>query len=74
MRMETKEREAYRMRCKHYSDVSGHCRKQSGELGRKLTVVDRQFRWVSTGFIDVLCTPDCGCARMKRWDKRNKEK
>lgn len=23
-----KEREAYRMRCKHYSDVSGHCRKQ----------------------------------------------
>lgn len=37
--MENKEREAYRMRCKHYSDVSGHCHKQSGELGRKLTVV-----------------------------------
>lgn len=70
---ETKEREAYRMKCKHYG-VEGNCHKQSGELGRKLTVVDRQFRWVSTGFIDVLCTPDCGCERMKRYDKLNKDK
>lgn len=72
--MECKEREAYRMRCKYYHYGSDHCTKQSGELGRKLTVVDGQFRWVSTGFIDILCTPDCNCARMRRWDKMNKVK
>lgn len=72
--MESKEREAYRMACKHYSEISGHCHKQSGELGRKLTMVDGQFRWVSTGFIDIICTPDCDCARMRRYDKQQNKK
>nr|DAQ74139.1 MAG TPA: hypothetical protein [Caudoviricetes sp.] len=69
---ESKERKAYRMKCKHYAEISGHCYKQSGELGRKLVMVDGQFRWVSIGFIDVLCTADCDCPRMRRYDKKIK--
>ena len=72
--IETKEREAYRMRCKHYSELSGHCYKQSGEIGRRMEFVNGKFMWVASGFIDIYCTPDCNCARMKRYDKLNKDK
>lgn len=59
---EAKEREAYRMRCKHYSMLSGLCCKKSIYYCKgALTVA-----------YDVLCTPDCGCARMKKYDKRKK--
>lgn len=61
---ETKEREAYRMRCKHYNYASDHCSKQSH--------AERIYGYYFA--VDVACTPDCGCARMKRYDKMNKEK
>ncbi len=64
---ETKEREAYRMRCKYYHYGSYHCTKQSH--GRKRF----NFPYAPyVEFVDFICTPDCGCARMRRWDKLNK--
>lgn len=61
---ETKEREAYRTKCKHYGVLSGLCCKKSIYYCKgALTVA-----------YDVLCTPDCGCARMKRYDEMNKHK
>lgn len=62
--MESPAREAYRMRCKHYGVLSGLCCKKSIYYCKgALTVA-----------YDVLCTPDSKCARMKRWDKMNKDK
>lgn len=66
--METNEREAYRMRCKYYSDVSGHCRKQSGPC---MPLYGFPYA-PNTAYIDINCTPDCDCARMRRWDKQHK--
>ena len=57
---ESKEREAYRRACKHYSEPSGHCLKES--------YAERIYGYYFA--VDVACTPDCGCARMKRYDKR----
>lgn len=58
--IENKEREAYRKACRHYVDASGHCRGLSK---------------CGCGYAyDILCTPDCKCARMKRYDKMNKDK
>lgn len=67
---ETFEREEYRMRCKHYAVLSGHCRKQSGSFGKQYPgfLYSRPI-----GFIDINCTPDTNCARMKRYDKLHKE-
>lgn len=65
--METPEREAYRMKCRYYSEPNGHCRKQSGPIGYRF--VANPIRCVPIGFIDILCTPDTDCARMKRYDK-----
>ena len=66
--MESKEREAYRMRCKHYG-VEGNC------LSRK-RVSDDGYTHISLlkAHIQIACTPDCNCARMKRYDKMNKHK
>lgn len=64
--METTEspaREAYRMRCKHYG-VDGGCRKQSH--------AKRIYGYYFA--VDIACTPDCNCARMKRYDKQHNEK
>lgn len=66
--MESKEREAYRMRCKHYSEVSGHCRKQSGSC---MPLYGFPYAKL-TAYIDINCTPDCDCARMRRYDKLHK--
>lgn len=66
---ETKEREAYRMKCKHYNYASDHCSKQSH--GRKR--FNLPFA-PYVEFVDFVCTPDCGCERMKRYDKLNKDK
>ena len=55
---ETKEREAYRKACRHYG-VDGNCHKQSH--------AERIYGYYFA--VDVACTPDCGCARMKRYDK-----
>lgn len=60
--MENKDREAYRMRCRHYG-VYGGCHKRSH------VVNNSAFRFA----VDIACTPDCGCARMKRYDKLNKQ-
>lgn len=60
--METKEREAYRMACRHYG-VEDSCHKQSH--------AERIYGYYFA--VDVACTPDCGCARMKRYDKRKKQ-
>lgn len=59
---ESKEREAYRKACRHYG-VEQHCYKQSRY-------------WFDCGIAyahDILCTPDCDCARMIRYDKRKKD-
>lgn len=60
---ESKEREAYRMRCKHYGCDDG-CGKRS--------YVKRINDIHSIGVV-ILCTPDCNCARMKRYDKMKNE-
>ncbi len=56
--MESPQREAYRKECKHYS-VEGDCHKQSH--------AERIYGYYFA--VDVACTPDCGCARMRRYDK-----
>lgn len=62
--MESKEREAYRMKCKHYGVLSDLCCNKSHYYSKGgLTIA-----------VDIACTPDCGCARMKRYDKRTKTK
>lgn len=63
---ESFEREQYRMECKHYAPMSGHCRKQSGSLGKRYPGFPYS---PPRGFIDINCTPDADCARMKRYDK-----
>lgn len=60
---ESKEREAYRMKCRYHSPASGHC-------GRK-SHCERIYGFYFA--VDIACTPDCNCARMKRYDEMNKE-
>lgn len=62
--METKERESHRKACRHYGALSGLCCKKS--LYYSVGVLSIAY--------DIYCTPDCDCARMKRFDKLNKEK
>ncbi len=60
--MESYERKAFRQACKWYG-VEGNCHKQShaGHIhGYYLAV-------------DIVCTPNCDCARMRRYDKRKKQ-
>lgn len=57
---ESKEREAYRQACRHYG-IEGNFYKQSH--------AERIYGYCFA--VDIACTPDCGCARMKRFDKRN---
>lgn len=64
MSMETKEREAYRMMCRYYG-YDGGCGKRPYVKGINA--------FNSMGIV-ILCTPDCDCARMKRYDKLNKDK
>ena len=64
---ESPAREAYRMRCKHYG-VDGDCHNYSTAL---------RPGWVcwtfERGHVSITCTPDCNCARLKRYDKMNKK-
>lgn len=61
--MESREREAYRKGCRHHSRVSDLCCKKSHYYCKgALTIA-----------VDVACTPDCDCARMRRFDKRRKD-
>lgn len=60
--METKEREAYRMKCKHYG-VEGLCCDKSHYYSKGILTIA----------VEIACTPDCNCARMKRYDKRKKD-
>ncbi len=62
---ESFEREQYRMECKHYGEPNGHCCKQSGACMPKFGFPFAR----KTAFIDINCTPDTDCARMKRYDK-----
>lgn len=61
--MESKEREAYRKRCKHYGEASGLCCDQSHYYRKGETTIA----------VEIRCTPDCNCARMKRYGKMNKQ-
>lgn len=61
---ESKEREAYRMKCRYYLQTSGMCLRRSN-----VSHFDDCMLSVAR-----ICAPDCGCARMKRWDKKHKEK
>lgn len=66
---ETTEREAHRKACRYYNYASDHCSKKSH--GRKRF----NFPYAPyVEFVDFICTPDCKCERMKRWDKLNKDK
>ena len=78
--MESPERELYRMACKHYSELSWHCYKQSGEIGRRMEFVNGKFMWVASGFIDICCTPESmvsgivsGTPRITKQSTKNKE-
>lgn len=62
--MESKEREAYRMKCRYYG-CDGGCGKRS--YAKHINAFN------SMGIV-ILCAPDCGCARMRRYDKLNKDK
>lgn len=64
---ESKEREAYRMKCK-YHGVNDNCIKQSSPIQPYFMSF---VLW--TGHMSVACTPDCDCARMRRYDKRKKQ-
>lgn len=55
---ESKEREAYRKKCRHYG-VEGNCRGLS-KCGHGCAY-------------DVMCSEDAQCRRMKRYDKEHKE-
>lgn len=66
---EIKEREAYIKACRHYNYASEHCSKQSH--GRK-RFNPPYAPYVE--FVDFVCTPYCDCARMRRWNKMNKDK
>lgn len=65
---ESKEREAYRKACRHYG-TDGACWKMSHSLGQWYGIVFAPF----VGHITTCCTPNCDCARMRRYDKRKKE-
>lgn len=65
---ETKEREAYRMKCRYYG-VEGNCHKRSLDITAYGPIWDTTMKMYAV----VNCTPDCGCTRMKRFDKRKKE-
>lgn len=60
--MEGKEREAYRMKCKHYGVVGGCYARSRTFSNERVTIA-----------AELDCTPDCDCARMSRYDKRKKE-
>lgn len=67
---ESPEREMYRMQCKHYGEPNGHCLKQSGDYGKLYP----GFPYSPPSmFVDINCTPDANCRRMKRYDKINKK-
>ena len=61
--MESPAREAYRTKCKRYG-VEGGCGKRS--YIKRINAIN------SIGIV-ILCTSDCNCARMKRYDKMNKK-
>ena len=66
---ESPERREYREKCKYYAEMSGHCHKQSGPCMPKFGFPYAHM----TAYIDINCTPDAKCARMKRFDKLHKE-
>lgn len=68
MSMGSKEREAYRMKCKHYG-ADGNCLS-----GKRMSADGYTHISLLKAHVQIACTPDCDCARMKRWDKLNKEK
>lgn len=65
--VESAEREQYRMRCKYYSFESGHCYKQSSVCLPRFGFP----RASMIAFVDINCTSDADCARMRRYDKNN---
>lgn len=67
--MESKEREAYRMACKHYG-VEGNCHKRSLNITAYGPIWDTTMKIYAM----VNCTPDCDCARMRRYDKQQNKK
>lgn len=64
---ESNEREAYRKRCKHYG-VDGNCLS-----GKRVSAYGYTHISLLKAHIQIACTPDCNCTRMKRYDKMNKK-
>lgn len=63
--MESKEREAYRMKCRYYG-VEGNCHKQSRTFFTRSEISDTELK------IHMIanCTPHSICERMRRYDKK----
>lgn len=59
--MESRERERYRMGCRHYG-ADGGCRDKS-RCGDKTGMAVA---------VDFVCTAGSVCGRMRRWDKKHK--
>ena len=59
---ESKERESYRKACRHYGVVGGCYERSRTFSNERVTIA-----------VELDCTPDCGCARMRRYDKRKKD-
>ena len=66
--MESPAREEYRKRCKHYG-VDGNCLS-----GKRVSADGYTHISLLKAHIQIACTPDCNCTRMKRYDKMNKHK
>lgn len=63
---ESKEREAYRKACRYYG-VDGSCYNYSTVLYSGCVCYQ-----IERGHVSIICTPDCDCARMRRYDKLHK--
>ena len=66
--MESKEREAYRKACRHYG-ADDNCLS-----GKRMSADGYTHISLLKAHVQIACTPDCGCARMRRYDKLNKDK
>lgn len=65
---ESPERREYREKCKHYG-VDGNCHKRSVDISGYGPIWDTTMKIHA----QVLCLPNCDCARMKRYDKLHKD-
>lgn len=65
--MESPAREAYRKKCRYYG-ADGNCLS-----GKRVSADGYTHISLLKSHIQIACTPDCNCTRMKRYDKMNKK-